>query len=589
MSGSAAGAQGTKAVSLAEVSVPRLLFALLRQRFTGTLRVQQPPPYLGDRTVWFRGGMPVFTDWSAPSEVLGQVLVSLRLIDSDQLLQALEAMAEQGGLLGQHLLAQGVLDRRRLLEGLRQQCSRKLIQLFSLRAGQVRIAPGEPQGIDADLLPVNVLALVLTGVTAAFDEERIDGELGLILSSTVQATPSLAKYRDHFRFRADDQLAIDAIGRGVRLPQLAAIPNVGSRRAAQLMYTLWACQMLRVTAKATPQPEPAQTPAVSTPPASRPPPAPAPPAASPPVAAPAPQPPSPPARSRRQTLPDATAPAPSDRPAKATKPAKAPADDGDPFVAELAGLETKIEQGAHAFDLFGLELGATKRDIRRAWGDLSRKFHPDALRSQGREDLKDRVEAAFAALSEAQQVLSDAGQRAKLKESIEKGEHETTKDGKDATAQAHAVFQSELLAKEADKLLRGNRFDRALDRYREAAKYNADEPDIQAAIAWCEYQLSDKSPDASLRAHARLKEIIEAAPALARAQYFLGFVLIDQGNPAAAIDAFGKAAQLDPRLIDAQRQQRALKVKLGRPVEAARPPASKEKRGGLKSLFGRKK
>ncbi|MCA9650325.1 MAG: DnaJ domain-containing protein [Myxococcales bacterium] len=593
-------------MSLAEVSVPRLLFALLRQRFTGTLHVQQPPPYLGERTVWFRGGMPVYTDWSAPDEVLGRVLITMRLLDEERLLRALEVMAEHGGLLGQHLLSQGLLDRRRLLEGLRQQCSRKLLQLFWLRAGQVRIVPGERGEVDADLLPANVLALVLAGVGTAFDEERIAAELGPILRSGVQATPSFARYRDHFRFRPSDLPLLDALAHGSSWSQLATISEVGPRRSAQLIYALWACQMLRVQAGAPPAEAPpvhmpsatplqspsAAAPSPLTPPDGRPSFTSVSSPSQPPLAV-APE-PEPATRPRRQTLTDtpiedaAASAARAGRPKSSQAPV-APEGLLEAFEQELSALEAKVAAGAHAFDLFDLQTDATKRDVRRAWGELSRKFHPDAQRSQGRDYLRERVGAVFAALSEAQQILNDADERAALKEKIERGEHEATKDGKDATAQAHAVFQSELLAKEGDKLLRVNRFDRALERFLEASRYNPEEPDIQAAIAWCEYQVSGKGPDASRLAHARLTEIIEVAPRLARAQYFLGFVLVDQGNPAAAIDAFGKAAQLDPRLIDAQRQQRALKVRLGRPVESVARPSSRQERRGLKGLFGRKK
>ncbi|MCA9705627.1 MAG: hypothetical protein KDK70_07260 [Myxococcales bacterium] len=91
MSG-AAGARASKQVDLAQVSMPRLLFALLHQRFTGTLVLDQPPPHPGPRTIWVRGGMPVYTDWVAPSEVLGQVLVSHRMIDEDRAAGAVPVM-----------------------------------------------------------------------------------------------------------------------------------------------------------------------------------------------------------------------------------------------------------------------------------------------------------------------------------------------------------------------------------------------------------------------------------------------------------------------------------------------------------------
>ena len=256
------------------------------------------------------------------------------------------------------------------------------------------------------------------------------------------------------------------------------------------------------------------------------------------------------------------------------------------FETELAALEAKLAQGAHAFELFGLALSATKRDVRGAWAELSRKFHPDALQSQGRAHLHERVSKVFAALSEAQQQLGDAEQRDKLRAAIERGEHELGKDGQDATARAHAAFQSELLAKEGDKLLRVNRFDRALDRYREAARYDDEDRDLQAAIAWCEYQLSPKAPPDVARVQTVLAKVIADAPRIARAHYFRGFALVDQGKPNAAIEAFRTANQLDPRLIDAERQARALELRVQGP---STPAAAPKKGGGLKGLFGGKK
>ncbi|MEM7160014.1 MAG: DUF4388 domain-containing protein [Myxococcota bacterium] len=580
MSDSAIGAQGTQQVNLAQVSVPRLLFALLRQRFTGRLLVQQPPPHMGNRGVWFRGGMPLFTDWSSPPDVLGQVLVHSRTIDEEQQLRALEAMAADGGLLGAHLVSQGALDRARLLEGLRRQCERKLVKLFALRAGQAHVVIGDAPEIEADLLPVNALRLIRAGVSSIFDHQRIHDELGPIVRATVQAAPSLTKYRAHFMFPAADEPMLDALVKGTTVAQLGALSNAPDR-AVQLVYTLWACQMLRAdTSNVAPVAEQSAASAAA-------PPAPAVPVApAAPVAAPAPAAPAAPVAS----APPSPSPA-VPKPAAAAVTASADDDDDDRFIVELRTLESRIEQGDHAFDLFGLELSATKRDLRRVWGDLSRKFHPDALSASGRTHLRDRVSSVFAALSEAHQILGDAEQRQQLRESIEKGEHTTTTDGRDATAQARAVFQSELLAKEADKLLRANKFDRALERYREAATYNAEEPDIKAATAWCEYQVSGKDTPDKTAARDKLFAVIEESPRIPRAHYFLGFVLNDLGNPAAAIDAFGKAVELDPRLIDAERQARALKMKMGRSPDKGGKPKSKDSKGafsGLRGLFGKK-
>jgi curved DNA-binding protein CbpA len=530
--------------------------------------------------------MPVLTDWVAPAEVLGQVLLGHRLIDEGQLARALESSAATGGLLGQHLLDHGALDRPRLLEGLRQQCMRKLMHLFALQGGEAAVTVGDAAGLEADLLPLNVLGLLLMGVSVTYDEVRVAAEMGATLEETLRVTGALARYRSHFGFRAGDEAVLQGLEKGAQLAQLATLPGTSMRRAAQLVYTLWACQMLKTGAAAEVAPPPAASASVpGRPSVPMPPPIAGRPVAAPPVPTTGrPTVPTPaPVAGRPGAAPPAAAAPASPRARGDTPPdleaATAAADDG--FIAELEALEAKLAAEVHAFELFGVPLSATKRDVRGAWTELSRKFHPDALQSQGRGHLRERVNDVFAALSEAQQVLGDAEQRDKLRAAIEKGDHEPRKDGQDATARARAVFQSELLAKEGDKLLRANRFDRALERYREAAIYDADEPDLKAAIAWCEYQLSAKSPGDVVRIRTVLAEVIEQAPRIARAHHFLGFVLSDLGRRNAAIEAFRTAARLDPRLIDAERQARALEL---RSASSEVPPPVK--RSGLKGLFG---
>ena len=124
-------AAGAKQVELSSFSVARLLFALLRQRFTGTVELVQPD--LGDKTVWFRGGMPIYTDWTSHPDVLGEVLMRDGKITDVQLMEALQTMASDGGLLGQILLERGTVDLAALREGLRLQCAKKLVHIFGLR------------------------------------------------------------------------------------------------------------------------------------------------------------------------------------------------------------------------------------------------------------------------------------------------------------------------------------------------------------------------------------------------------------------------------------------------------------------------
>lgn len=603
MSQAQAGARPSKTVDIAQVSVPRLVFALLHQRFTGVVQLAQPGHDGAARSVWVSGGMPVFTDWQEPTDMLGQILIGQGLLVDADLYPALAQADASGQRLGQVLVAQGKLSPEQLSECLRKQCSRKVSHLFALRQGQAEVvAEAHQVGTGDGLVKLNVLELIHAAVGVYYDEARVEAEMGAAMTSPVRATAALHKYAAHFRFRPADGDILNAIVAGTDLAKLSEMPGVTRRRAAQLIYTLWACQMLHIgaaadarpAAPAAPRPRATTAPGVGLSAA----PAPRPRATTPAeVSSPA-RPPAetredssvPQPRAHEGTEPDDSAPR-RGRSRTAVDLGSGPSASGSPpaaasdaeFEGDLVRFEAMVAENAHAFTLFDVPLDATKKQVRHAWGELSRKFHPDALAARGLDHLRERVSTVFAALSEAHHLLGDAAAREKLRERVESGDY--GKPQSDETARVRAAFEGELLAKEADKLLRANRFDRALERYREAAEVHEDEPDTQAAIVWCEFQLSPKSPDDHMRANSRLGDILHAAPNIARAYYFRGFVLAGLGHDSIAIEAFSRAQALDPRLIDAERQARAIRLRR----QSGPRPAAQSKGKGLRGFFGGKK
>lgn len=617
-----AGAAGSQVVDLSQVSVPRLLFSLLHQRVTGTVTLDQPGPHAGRRTVWLRGGMAVFTDWVEPVEVLGQVLIGAQMISEQDLLEALEMMARQGGLLGQTLMALGRIDEQKLADGLSRQCARKVARLAGISQGQAAITVTEhPYG--QGLRPVNMLEVIHSAVNMHWDEARVAAEMGNAIQAHLQATPSFSKYVAHFRFRPADKAALQALVRGTQLSMMPQ--DVTPKRGAQLVYLLWACRMLQVgVAPTAPAPAPS---GVSTAPGSQPPPGFTPTAYAPtqsgsyPTGDTAPPPgfsPTsltpdyaaagrqapqsyPPARPQPTPVPQPPRPQPAPKPqaskpqaSKPPKPARAkpakeklpPIDvDGiDPeFAKEIMALEDKVAEGANPFDLFGLELDAGRRDVRRAWGDLSRKFHPDVLASQGLESLRERVGDLFAALSEAHQLLADSDEREKIAALVASGDY--GKPQTDATATARAAFEAELIAKEGEKLLRANNYARALERFQAAAAVMSD-PSTEASIIWCTYQLSNKGPHAASDANDKLRVIVDEYPNIPDPHYYRGFALVTLGHIDDAIDQFEIAYKLDNRKIDAERQARALRLRKKAEREAKKNPPPKK--SGLRGLFGKK-
>ncbi len=560
------------------MSIVRLVFALLHKRFTGTIQLAQPDPP-GERTIWFAGGMPVFTDWVDASHALGEVLVSERIIDAEQLAAALRAMAKDGGLLGPVLVRLGLIDDAGLATGLARQARRKVLEAFALRQGELQVTQGPYEGPHFE--KVNALELIAAAVGFHYDEARIHAEMGEALHAPLAGTEGLARYVAHFKFAPSDKLLVDALAGSTSLDALSRLPGASRPRAAQLVYTLWTCQMLRVGASAAgvsvygDEGQPQQAARSRTTPPSVP--AAAPRARSTPAETP---------RSRPTPVPATTAARSSTRTGEvAASTSEVPAVDEVPqtpeqFMADLEALEAKLARSAHAFDLLDVELSAGKREIRRAFGELSRRFHPDALQARGLGMLRERVGGVFAALSEAQALLADETKRAQLRDAIERGVS-VHQAGNDAAAMARAAFESEVLAKDGDKFLKAGRWDRAAELYAGALELTPDEPDLRAAAVFCAYNLSPRGRADAMNAERTLSEVLADAPQVARAHYFKGLVLRDLGANAPAIASLTRAVQLDPRLIDAERQARALRANR----EAA--PADKPK-GGLRGMFGKK-
>ena len=107
-------------------------------------------------------------------------------------------------------------------------------------------------------------------------------------------------------------------------------------------------------------------------------------------------------------------------PARVTRPA-APAEHVDAASAEevdleperkaeILALERRLDTADH-FALLGLEPGADAATAKKAFYELSRKYHPDRFYGKNLGSFRNRLDRIFRKLSEAHAVLSDAGKR----------------------------------------------------------------------------------------------------------------------------------------------------------------------------------
>jgi len=520
------GAATAEVVDLQAIGLPRLVFALLRQRFSGLLALQQPGPDAGERSVWFQGGMPIFTDWVSANDSLGQILVETGQLTPEERDRATFALhspqtelpdaAPTRERLGHYLVRRRLLTTAQLRKALRIQCARKLVHSFGVRSGEAHVTGGESSApVDEHTLgaQVNALELIFAGVSAHYDLARVAAEMGRLFEAPLRVRSSLARYRAHFHFSPADEAVLAAFEPSATIAGAAQRCGQSRLRVAQIAYTLWACQMLKGADSA-----------------------------------------------RDATTGGHAVVGKASIGAGTTDPARLAS-----FTAELERLEAGVRAGAHAFELMGVPLSAGRAEVKAAWHGLSRRFHPDALAHQELGHLRERSAAVFASLNEAYQILNDPRQREELSALLRAGGRPSGPSTPAPTTKE--ILESEMLAREGDRSLRAGHFERALERYRQAAERSPDEVELQAAIAWCEHQ---RSPDkAALRGatEATLRGVLARQPRCARAHYYLGLLYVQARDDETALASFTSALAVEPEMLDAKRQIHAIELRYSSPGE----------------------
>ena len=603
----AAQQDSAQTFDLARGPLAKLFFGLLKQRFTGTLTIEQAE--LGARHIYLRGGMPIYTNWRSATDTLGEIMLSQRMISSSQLNTALSTLVSQGGRLGDVLRQMGWVDETKLSQLLLLQCTRKLRSLFRLRSGLIEIRSGEHGlGENDDLKgQVNVLALIWQGISTHYRSEELDTLLQPLGNAPIQLHPNAARYLAHFGFPSSVAPCIERLRQGAAISTFVGQDGCPDSGGRQLAFTLMNCEMLQVH-----KPASVATPARPARPAA----APAQHAANQATSRPStPAQTAPPATNANGAASSSSALKSPDtsgtksirspmrgRPSEPSTPTTAQSSktaaprtesatnsnargnvDRAKIEPELAAIEKRIAQAAHPFALFELPIEADRAAIRSKWAQLSREFHPDKFSTPQAADLKPRVQRVFAELSGAYSMLSNKEQREMLRVTIKMG----GKINQDSSVASQAndllrqTMRAEGILRDGERWLKKNSYAKAQAHYQEVLEILPDDPDALAGEAWCSYQLAQRTPEAGATASQRLLKATQIQPKCASAWFFLGQIQLNLGQVASATTSLEKAVALDSRNVDAQRFLRVAQQTRAQPQTSSREETNKPK-----GLFG---
>jgi tetratricopeptide (TPR) repeat protein len=222
-----------------------------------------------------------------------------------------------------------------------------------------------------------------------------------------------------------------------------------------------------------------------------------------------------------------------------------------PGSAEAALRQALLEVAPRArerslFTRLGLPEGAGKEEVKRAFLQIARQFHPDRFAAPALVDLKRAVSDFFTAVNEAYEVLSDDRKRAAYLAAAKGG----SPDPQRAEA-ARVDFQK------GEACIRTRDFARARG-FLESAIRADGRAEYQAALAWT--YVTDPAGKDLAKARALVAEAAKDTQC-DRAQYVAGVVARDQGDEVGAERYFRAAVAANPRHADALRE---LKLVLGR-------------------------
>jgi tetratricopeptide (TPR) repeat protein len=225
-----------------------------------------------------------------------------------------------------------------------------------------------------------------------------------------------------------------------------------------------------------------------------------------------------------------------DAAARAPAPAEPGADDdaAATLAAEVRDKHARLARLDH-YEILGVARTANGADVRRAYVQAARRFHPDAVARLGLEDLKREANEVFACIVRAHTTLSDAARRRDYDASL----------ADPAAPDASRLAQAELLYRKAALLMRAGKFADAIRLLEPCVTLWPDEPAYHSELAWA---LFKQPKPALLAARGRLERALALAPRDARAHLRLAFVLAELGDEEGAARERAVAQRFDPKV-----------------------------------------
>jgi tetratricopeptide (TPR) repeat protein len=558
---------------LSEGALPALLRAVYVGRKTGILHFRRGADV---RSVRFRQGHILSAQSTVANEHLGEVLVRNELLTQADLDRAGARKRATGKKLGETLQEMGLIDPEHLEDALALHVREVLLAVFSWNDGDYELE--EPSTLSFDGEPTLKLStgeMILETVRLLQNHEVVRAALGNTDRVLDQSTDPLLRFQKVTLSPTDGYVLsrVDGILKAREILEMIPLPQ---EEVEKSLYGLLCTGIIEFAAVSARRP-----------------------ASSPPALAGAP--------------PRAAAPAPATAAgteARAKEDAKKKEEDArrqevearrKQILAMFEGLPTK-----NHFEVLGIPRASGEAQVKEAYFQLARKYHPDTHHDPAMDDLGEKLEAVFIRLGQAYEVLRNPRTRASYESDLAarapRGPRPAAggpvviqgpsspghgnapgpaagpappPPAADHAQEARRAFESMI---QAERHIENEKYWDAIQLL-EAAVHALEGKNLGRARLALGRAYS-KNPKWTKQAEAALKGAVEADGKNAGAHVELGGLYARQGLRSRAVSAYRKALDLQPDRQDAAAGLAAL----GPDDE----PPPEEKGGLLKKLFGKR-
>jgi curved DNA-binding protein CbpA len=545
--------------TLSEGALPALLRAVYVGRKTGILHFTRGNDV---RSVRFRQGHILSAQSSVPHEHLGEVLVRNELLTAAELERAGARKRATGKRLGETLQEMGLIEREHLEDALALHVREVLLAVFSWNTGEYGLE--EPPGAafeDDPTLKLSTGEMILETVRLMQNPEVVRAALGNTERVLDHSTDPLLRFQKVTLSPTDGYVLsrVDGMLTARQILEMIPLPQEEVEKSLYGLLCTGIVEFVPAAAKRAPAPA-----------------------------------------ARAAAAPPEAAVAEAQKKEEDARKHEVEARRNQ-ILEAFDGLKTK-----NHFEVLGIPRASSEAQVKEAYFQLARRFHPDTHHDPAMDDLGDKLEAVFIRLGQAYEVLRNPRTRASYEADLAARAPRGPRVAPEPAAPAPPAASSPssppapaARAQSPPTLDRGQEARRAYEaliaaeKHIEGEKYWDAIQLLEYAVQWLEGtalvrarialgRSYAKNPNWTKQAETALKAALQIDPKSADAHVLLGGLYAGQGLRSRAAKAFRKALELQPHRRDAADALAALG-----PEDQADVP---DERGGglLKKLFGKR-